>query len=233
MNLLYRHIIAPVRDLLYPPLCLSCSRYLEEDGTRVCRDCWDRIVRITPDHPTWAAIHHRLRDRGNVRGLIACFLYEGEGPLRDLLHLLKYGGMSSLGIRLGRELGGRLRAAGCTPELLIPVPLHRIVQRERGYNQSESICRGIEEITGTPVETRALRRVRHTKSQTHLSLELRSENVAGAFAVEPGLAPCVAGKRLLLVDDVMTTGSTVSACAESLIASGAAEVGAASIALAR
>jgi ComF family protein len=233
MNRLYRHFIVPVRDLLYPPLCCSCESYLEEDESRVCRNCWEGIVRIASDHPAWQHLEQKLRERGAVQHLMTCFLYEEADPLREILHLLKYGGMQSLGIRLGRELGTRVQSSGLSADLLIPVPLHTIVRRERGYNQSESICRGVQQVTGIRVEPAGLLRRRQTVSQTRLSLGERRENVAGAFAVDPRRAGLLHGTRLLLVDDVITTGSTVSACAEALLDSGASEVVAASAAIAR
>jgi len=104
--------------------------------------------------------------------------------------------------------------------------------RERGYNQSEIICAGVARMTGQRVEPRVLRRLRNTPSQTSLTLRRREENVRGAFAPRRGAEKLVRGQGVILVDDVLTTGSTLGECARTLAAAGAARVLVASVALA-
>jgi ComF family protein len=113
---------------------------------------------------------------------------------------------------------------------LIPVPLHPAKCRERGYNQSEYICQGIHAVTGLRVITGLLKRQRYTESQTHLEIEERRKNVAGAFVLDPSAE--VSGRTFLIVDDVITTGATMSACAKTLGDHGAGIVIACSVALA-
>jgi ComF family protein len=113
-------------------------------------------------------------------------------------------------------------------DLIVPVPLHRSRERERGYNQSALVARGLGQILGVPVSPRALRRNRGTRTQTELSAEERARNVEGAFEVrDPGK---VAGLRVLLVDDVLTTGATLDAGAAALRKAGARQVYAAAVA---
>lgn len=175
----------------------------------------------------------RLLERGHVSGLVSKFYIDEEGPLHSLIHQLKYNGMTSLGVALGEHLAGVL-----VPEIyghsytLLPVPLHRSKTRERGYNQSEHICKGISNRTGLTVASSLLRRTRYTQSQTALDIEERRRNVAGAFSLHPRCRSAVAGQSFIVVDDVITTGATIDACARLLVQHGARRVLACSVALA-
>ena len=172
---------------------------------------------------------------GHIEGLSAAYVFEKRGPLQSALHLLKYAGMHSLGVWLGRELGGAIRSdpAFAGAGVLIPVPLHGARLRERGYNQSERICAGIALATGLSVAAGALVRTRNTRSQTELTHREREENVHGAFALRRGCGGReVRGRVVVLVDDVITTGSTLASCAAALRDAGARTVLAAAVAVA-
>jgi len=143
--------------------------------------------------------------------------------------------MKSLGVRLGKEIGNRIKACQTfsSADYLLPIPLHRLKQRERGYNQSEYICRGISEATGIPVGGSILYRTKYTKSQTQLNLGERRANVGDAFKVNPKFQSEIRGKSFILVDDVITTGSTITACARELRTNGGRTILAVSVALAK
>jgi ComF family protein len=152
-----------------------------------------------------------------------------EGAVRAGIHALKYHGRTAVGVPLGALLaeagGARLPAAPLALlDAIVPVPLHPARQAERGFNQAELLARACGRRWGLPVWPRALRRVRPTRPQTELDGAARRANVRGAFAVSWS-AP-VAGRRLLLVDDVLTTGATLGAAATALRAAGATLVGA-------
>jgi ComF family protein len=163
--------------------------------------------------------------RSGLRGFDAAYCYGAyEGLLRDLIHLYKYGRIKTL----ARPLADLLMAALPRDErfdMIAPAPLHWIRQWQRGFNQSELLAREIARRTGIPLE-RPLARVRHTPSQAGLSNTGRRRNVTGAFRCRRGSrgARLVAGKRILLIDDVMTTGSTGAACALALKRAGAKRV---------
>jgi len=145
------------------------------------------------------------------------FRFEKGSAYQKLLHELKYRGNRKAGTYLGQLLGYELKHTffSCC-DLLVPVPLHRRRLRQRGYNQSEIIARGASQIMGIPVMTNLLMRTRHHKSQTSMSRYERFENVSGNFRLMPG-HPDMTGKKILLIDDVVTTGATLEACSELLL----------------
>ena len=169
-----------------------------------------------------------------MHDLLSCFLFEKEGKLQEIIHLLKYRGITSVGMELGREIGDVIIRDPLFQEahMLVPVPLHKLKLRERGYNQSLVLCKGIAEVTHIPVRTDFLVRLKYTQSQTKLSLDERKGNVGGAFAINRKRFPDADEKTMILVDDVVTTGSTMNACAQVLLDHGARRVLVASAALA-
>ena len=138
------------------------------------------------------------------------------GSGQKLIHSLKYHGNKKLGYELGRMAATIYRETGLfdTVDLLLPVPLHPKRMRQRGYNQSEWIARGIRSVTGIAVDTSSLSRIKKTESQTRKQIFERSENVEDIFRVEN--TDTLKNKHILLVDDVITTGSTMNACAEAM-----------------
>jgi ComF family protein len=153
-----------------------------------------------------------------------------DGTLREAIHSLKYRNMRSLAAPLGEMLADYWRENVLAADVLVPVPLHVRRLRERGYNQSELLAVRSGQSLGIPVVCDVLRRSRYTLAQTRLSGAERRQNVAGAF-VCAGMG--LRGKRVVLVDDVCTTGSTLEACSIALRAGGARSVWALTVARAR
>lgn len=153
-----------------------------------------------------------------------------DGVLRDLLHLFKYNGVTPLARPLSRllELVAHQEPALRQVDVVLPVPLHPRQQRARGYNQAELLARHLARALDLTLADSALARIRDTASQTGLTPRQRRENVRGAFAVAERSA--LKGKRILLIDDVATTGATLNACARTLKRAGAARVEAATVA---
>ena len=226
-------LIRPLYEFIFPPACFGCDGPLREDERKVCGSCWATIRRVFPGEELYEKTAGRLISEGSFSGVISSFLFEKEGTLQELLHHLKYNGITDIGVELGRRLGENIKGeiSGGAIAGMIPVPLHAVKRRERGYNQSESICEGIRSVTGLPVFTGLLKRKRYTQSQTHLEFEERKANVANAFVVDTSMA--VSGRSYLIVDDVITTGATMNSCARALADSGAREMIACSVALAK
>ena len=151
-----------------------------------------------------------------------------EGDLRALIHLLKYERMRPLGARLGRSLGKRVAAAGVEADVVIPAPLHWRRRLSREFNQAALIARGLAAVIDVPCRPSWVRRSKATAAQAGLTDEERQRNVRGAFRV--AAREKLRGKRVLLVDDVMTTGSTLAACARAVKRAGAESVAAAVLA---
>lgn len=148
----------------------------------------------------------------------AAFLhYEKGGHVQLLIHSLKYHDNREIGFRLGRMAGLRYQKAILSdrPDLLLPVPLHPKKRKQRGYNQSEWIARGLNTLLKLPIDTTSLRRTKETETQTHKQTYDRWLNMQDIFSVVDSEA--LAGKHILLIDDVITTGSTIGACAEALL----------------
>ncbi len=148
----------------------------------------------------------------------AAFSYFNRGSrIRNLIHNLKYKGIREIGYELGRIYALSLISSGyiIDIDLIIPVPLHPSKKRIRGFNQSDIISTGIADITGLPVDTNTLERVAISATQTRRSRYERWTNVEGIFRV--GNSEIIRGKHILLVDDVITTGSTVESCANELL----------------
>lgn len=151
-------------------------------------------------------------------------VYNRGSHIRKLIHIMKYKGGRDVGYSLGKLYGGYLKN---TPfmegvDLLIPVPLHPSRLKSRGYNQSDYIARGLSEATGVAVDSTVLKRSTKTATQTHRKRYERWENVEGLFVVN--CPENIAGKHVMVVDDVITTGSTMEACVNAILDSSGTRV---------
>jgi ComF family protein len=225
-------LLGPVLDFLFPPVCPGCTADLSPLDGPLCRTCQSALVPVRTGDPEFLSARDRLMGDGEIDGISAVWHFVKGGPLQGLLHLVKYSSHTSLGEGMGRELGNRVTADRLPADVLVPVPLHPAKFRERGYNQSTAIARGVGVVTGLPIRGEVLRRVRYTSSQTHLSIGERALNVAGAFAVPPHFTGAVHQASIILVDDVITTGATIRECARALKNAGAEKVYVGAIALA-
>ena len=210
----FRLFADAVSGLVYPSLCLGCDRRLPaSDPLPVCATC----LRGLPAAPE-AAIIGPVRERrggGAIDRAQALWAYDASGTVQRIQHALKYGGQSRLGEPLGRLMARAWR--GRRPDRVVPVPLSRPRLLERGYNQAESLAAGLADRLAVPLDPGALRRSRPTQAQARLSASERWANVSGAFEAQGDLS----GQRVLLVDDVLTTGATLTAAAAALHAAGA------------
>ncbi|GHN00025.1 amidophosphoribosyltransferase [Cytophagales bacterium WSM2-2] len=176
-------------------------------------------------NPVWEKFLGRLP----LKDAWAFLRFRKEGIVQHLLHQLKYANHPEIGIRLGMLFGKELKDNGITDfDLIIPLPLHPAKQRKRGYNQSTKLAEGISALLEVPYDDRICKRVLNTVTQTQKTKSQRWENVNQAFSVSNPSA--IEGKKLLLVDDVITTGATLEACGQTLFSCGAKELSIACIA---
>jgi predicted amidophosphoribosyltransferase len=214
-----------LREVFFPRKCVVCGSYLSLDEQDVCEACLEEL----PLTYQWDIVQHagfeRLARRFEVQDVAALFFFGAESDYRKILYSIKYGGRRALGRRMGTLLGGYLAGSrgfgGC--QAVVPVPLHPLRRWKRGYNQSEEIARGVAAAMNLPLETALLRRHRRTKTQTHLSGSAKTANVQGAFRINADCARTLQAqgiRHLLLVDDTLTSGSTLAACAAPLLEAG-------------
>ena len=202
--------------LLYPNLCLACSEHLPTHKEYICITCQYKLPE-TGFHKEWEnPFTERFWGRINLFSGAALYHFTKGGKTQQLIHHLKYNGKREVGIRLGQLYGNYLKEAPAfeCSELIIPVPLHPKKIHSRGYNQAAVFAQGLSEGMNIPWSS-VLKRNQFTSTQTHKSRLERFDNVSTAFEVKN--ASMLEGKHLLLVDDVITTGATLEACALQLL----------------
>ncbi|MEJ1236835.1 ComF family protein [Chryseolinea sp. T2] len=175
------------------------------------------------------ALLHRLSYRMPLRYGMACYHFTKNGRIQHLLHQLKYKNQPEIGVRLGVAYGDKLRTVGIYNfDLVVPVPLHTSRLRKRGYNQAAKFGEGLSKELMIPQADEALVRMHKTETQTKKSRVTRWENIANAFRI--ALPEIVKDRSILLVDDVITTGSTLEACVQALLSAGPRDISVACIA---
>ena len=229
-----RSIWAGMLGLVYPPTCPGCAAATAEPHA-LCPACWSGMRFIerpfcgrlgTPfaiDLGVGPLLSPRAIADPPVFGRArAVALYDGVA--RDLVHRLKYGDRLDLAAGMARMMASAGSELIAEADCLVPVPLHWSRLWRRRFNQAALLARGIGRIGGLPCETSGLARVKATRPQVGLSRPARAENLQGAFRVPAAARPRLQGRRVLLVDDVMTTGATANAAARVLLRAGARSV---------
>ena len=211
-------------DVLFPPRCVACGRH----GAFLCRGCREAMPRALPPRCPLCWQPGRRGETCNrcaqappaFAGARSLYLF--QGPVREAVHALKYNHLSALARPMGELMAAHVQEEELPVDMVVPVPLFGRRQRVRGYNQSGLLARELARLDGLSLAERGLNRRRDTPPQARsLDAEARRRNVAGAFAAE---GRRVEGRRVLLIDDVMTTGATLDACAQALRQGGAVSV---------
>ena len=220
-------------NLIFPRICAVCKRPLVKNEEIVCLSCNLQLPRTNFEHLHENPLKDRFAGRINIKYAVALFNFHKAGITQKLIHQLKYNGSPEIGELAGKWMAGELVKHNVHQEfdLVLPVPLHDWKKRKRGYNQSDHFARGISGTLNISLGTALLRRTKMGESQTRKSRIERWKNSHDAFDVTDPKQ--VKTRRVLLVDDVVTTGATIEACALTLVHYGVAEISVASIAMAK
>ena len=244
-NLFIRELYHAALDLIYPPhcascgealpagankaICLSCSELSHWIGDNRCQRCGDAVGQgsgVTPECPSCRTYPPHF-----LHGVCAVARY-ADGPLRDLILGLKFGSKIHIAKPLGELIAMRVRATHLVVPgtVLVPTPLTHSAAARRGFNQAHELALSVSKCLGLPVEHRLLKKIRSTAPQATLSRKKRRMNLKGAFACNMKISARYKDYCVLLIDDVITTGSTISECARTLGEAGIREVRAAAVA---
>lgn len=204
-------------ELFYPNTCGACNIPLQKGEQIICTRC---LAELPYTH------YHQYKDnpvaqvfwgRIPIQNATSLLYFHKKGRTQHMLHLLKYRGRQDIGIYLGQLLGNQIlnNEDYQNIDAIVPIPLHPKRQKQRGYNQAECIAIGISKSLRIPVETNLVFRQIETKTQTKKSRTERWENVAQVFSIKN--SQLHTNKHFLLVDDVITTGATIEACAQAIL----------------
>lgn len=210
---LFKKLLSSTLHLFYPHLCAGCGNDLLDENNLLCLTC---INDLPYTHfETWEdnPIERIFRGRISLKDASAQFYFEKGSLMQSLVHQLKYKGNRKLGYYLGELMGRQLLDSGrfTSIDMIMPVPLYPEKERRRGYNQAAVICEGMSSVMKIPVLNNILVRQRSTETQTRKHRPERWQNVTGSFALRE--EDFCKHKSVLLVDDVITTGATLEACA--------------------
>ena len=222
-NIFNETLINYLFDFFLPRLCSSCKIKLTPEEKIVCDECYSKL-KIPNSSFLEEEYQNKFSHPKIIEDFRAGLIFEEESPTRNMIHSLKYEKKFGVGIYIGRIVGNVFSddIKKWEADFIIPVPLYAVKKADRGYNQSEFIAKGISKELNIPIKTRLLKRIRHTQTQTKLNSLERRANVQDAFKLRRETE--VKGKKIILVDDVVTTGSTVSECAKVLKQAGADKV---------
>jgi ComF family protein len=227
-----RAVCGVALGMALPQLCAACREPV--DGEGLCGACWSKLSFIAPPYCARLGIPFPFDPGPGILSMEAIAdpppygraraAVRFDETARVLVHAFKYGDRLDLAPLLGRWMANAGRELTREADLLVPVPLHWRRQWARRFNQSALLADGIAKASGVPVSHRALKRLKATAQQVGLARTERAANVQGAFGVRPGARGEVNGARLVLVDDVLTSGATTEACTRALLRAGAASV---------
>lgn len=216
-------IIKSLVSFIYPAYCVGCEERLEEERRFICPTCFDALPKYQGMEPYYGALE-RLTGLVPFTEYQSDLIFNNPSVVRTMIHKMKYGGFPTLGTELAREFAPKHLELGHFSDttMIVPVPLLRSRLHRRGYNQSTFIAKGIADIYELPIAEDVLLRRGRRGTQTQKGKEARWEHAQGAFFVPNNVD--ISGKRILVVDDVLTSGATLIQSGRALIDAGAESI---------
>lgn len=215
---LCRKFIYAVKELFFPRKCASCNRKLIEEDVWLCIDCLIQLPRtnyhLFRDNP----LEQRFYGQIPIERAAAYFHYSPKSNYHHIIHLLKYYDHKKIGIYMGRCMASYITDESNffdDIDCIIPIPLAKERLKQRGYNQCSLIANGVSEITGIPIIEGMVERIVNNPTQTRQSHDTRWKNAEGIFQATPTIKQ-LKGKHIMLIDDICTTGATLTSCAKTI-----------------
>lgn len=212
MNIL-RFVTYSVLDIFFPNNCELCQKHLTHVESFICLACKFKLPYIDRHKLMVESIQKIFWGRIEIEKVFSVYNYQKKSNTQKLLHEIKYNNKTKLAIHLG-EISAEQLPSNHEFDILVPIPLHPRKLRKRGYNQSLLLAQGIQKSTSIPIDTSSVLRIKINKSQTQFSKYDRWDNVKAIFELKDNHN--LEGKHILLVDDVLTTGATIEACAAAI-----------------
>ena len=206
--------LSSLLNLVFPKLCVCCGGSLMEGEENICLTCLYSLPRLAKQDYTDNRIMDLFLGRVKLEKAFSWCMFEKQTSVQNILHHIKYKDKDYLARQMGEIMAREMPDFFADIDAIVPVPLHKKKQKIRGYNQSQEIAKGVQKVVGLPIFSKLLTRTRFSETQTHKNKEERWKNTQGLFSLEPNEG--FEGKHLLLIDDVLTTGSTAIACLEEL-----------------
>lgn len=202
--------------LLFPHVCTGCGNDALSDESVLCLRCLEAMPETNFERHAGNPVEKTFWGRLPLTAATAQFYFTKESMMQHLMHQFKYKGNKELGLQLGRIMGEQLKKSGrFDADVLVPLPLFPAKEKRRGYNQATVLCEGIAETLRVPVIDKVITRPQHTETQTRKGRIERWKNIEGKFhLVSPD---GIRNRKVLLVDDVITTGATLEACGTELL----------------
>jgi len=205
-----------LKNTLFTNVCNCCKKRILNDVDLFCQECSRLLVETNYHDISHNVVAQKFDGLVPITAASSCFYFEQDNLVKELLHEIKYLGNEDLAERIGRYYASKLtKTIYATYDIIIPVPLHAIKKEQRGFNQSEAFGRGLSEGLGVELKIDILKRIKYTETQTKKTRQERIDNVMGVFEVtHPDL---IKEKKIILVDDVITTGVTLEIAANELM----------------
>lgn len=210
-------MIEALANLFFPKVCVACGESITGKLEHLCLSCRHKLPRMPQFDQMENQASKVFWARVPFQRVSAYLLFQKKGSVQAILHQLKYKGKKEIGLTMGGLMAQELMQTNFFAgiDYLVPVPIHPIKQKKRGYNQSLFLAEGTGAVAGIELRTDVIKKELNTASQTRKGRFKRWENVSASFALQETKA--LQGKHLLLIDDVLTTGSTAEACAQELL----------------